>query len=43
MRTLVVKDLLKIHFNVEAMPQAEFDEWVEEVQETAEPINRRKI
>ena len=30
-------------FNVTSMSQAEFDEWVKEVQETAEPINRRKI
>ena len=30
-------------FNVTAMTQADFDEWVKEVHETAEPINRREI
>ncbi len=30
-------------FNVKAMPQAEFDEWVEEVKETAEPLTEEKF
>ena len=33
MQTLVGKDLLKIRFHVEAMPQDEFDEWVKEVKD----------
>ena len=35
--------MLKIHFNVEAMSQAEFDEWVEDVKETAEPLTEEKF
>ena len=30
-------------FNVKAMPQDEFDEWVEEVKETAEPLTEEKF
>ena len=30
-------------FNVTAMTQADFDEWVEEVHETAEPITEEKF
>ncbi|MDQ0219161.1 cytochrome aa3 quinol oxidase subunit II [Peribacillus cavernae] len=30
-------------FDVEAMPEAEFDEWVEEVKETAEPVTEEKF
>ena len=30
-------------FNVTAMSQAEFDEWVKEVKETAEPITEEKF
>ena len=30
-------------FNVTAMTQAEFDEWVKEVHETAEPITEEKF
>ena len=30
-------------FNVKAMPQAEFDEWVEEVHATAEPLTEEKF
>jgi cytochrome aa3-600 menaquinol oxidase subunit II len=30
-------------FDVTAMPEAEFDEWVEQVQETAEPITEEKF
>ncbi|CAH0345301.1 cytochrome aa3 quinol oxidase subunit II [Bacillus sp. CECT 9360] len=30
-------------FDVEAMPQAEYDEWVEEVKETAEPLSEEQF
>jgi cytochrome aa3-600 menaquinol oxidase subunit II len=30
-------------FNVEAMPEAEYDEWVEEVKETAKPLTENKF
>ena len=30
-------------FNVKAMSEAEFDEWVEEVKETAKPLTEAKF
>ena len=37
------KALLKIHFQLTVLSQDEYDEWVEEVQDRAEPITEKKF